>query len=200
MGPEIVEGASAAKQKQQPHRSPASGLGGVRARREPGCACARAAGARGGITWHSGGRPAPFPTRRWGLPELRRAAGVSVREGRASRRTGRPGRGRRPAECLVGAPGTKWRRGTLLHPLSSLGSVGGEGRESLLGEGSRGRPRGPGGPLRRTGARWASAVRVWGRGSPHPSRRRPGRRESPDVFGMSKLQGVCGGAALLALT
>lgn len=179
-----------------PQRHPtrvASQAAPARGRRE------RAAG-RGGITWHAGGRPAPFPARSWGPPEPRRAAGVSVREGRASRRTGRPRRGRRPAECLVGTPGTKWRRGTLLHPLSSLRSVGREGRESLLGEGSRGHSRGPGGPLRRPRARWAGAVRVWGRRAPHPSRRRPRRRESTDISGMSKWQGVCGGAALLAFT
>lgn len=102
-----------------------------------------------GVTWCAGSRPASFPAGRSGPPELRRAAGVSVREGRASRRPGGPGRGRRPAECLAGPTGIKWLQGTPFHPLPSPGSVSGEGPESLLGEGRLGRSRGAGGPVRR---------------------------------------------------
>lgn len=146
-------------------------------RREPGCACARTAeewsGERRGCSWKSRGaaasrpaplqpprpRPAPFPAGRSEPPWTAQGGQgwVSARGARCTELGGR-GLGCGPAECLAGAKGTKWRRGTPFHPLLSPGSGSGEGQGTLLGEGSRGYSGGPWGPLRRPGGGGGQAL------------------------------------------
>lgn len=128
---------------------------------------------------------------------------------------GGPGLGCGPAECLAGAKGTKWRRGTPFHPLPSPGSGSGEGQGTLLGEGSRGYSGGPWDPLRRPGGGGGQALglpcglisgceRQGTARTPRAERWTGGAAlllrgaARSEVSGISKLRRASGGAALPA--